>query len=281
MDQKSRCARSRFETSAAAGLLSLALLLGVPEAAHAKGQEKTAGEALKELDALYEDLDYEKALEEIKLARQGPRSKREEMLLSLYEGILLCETGRQSQAEMAFRSALLVRQDVALPVVVAPKIDHVFEVMRQRVKAELASLPPSARSEKPASSPPPPTAAPVNQEPVPALDPSSSGGAPSQVGDERKLQRPKSYGVKPAPVVYSRCRPSVYTACNQLMKKLLHIQEQFLRTKPPEELPPVRELVTTGQQIRSAQTLQELKDASENLDYWQALYSQLYASEPD
>jgi hypothetical protein len=277
MAKRSLCASSWLEPSTAAGLLCLALLLGAPGVAHAGGSGKTVKEALQTLDALYEDLDYEGALEQIRLAREGPRSKREEMLLSLYEGILLCETGKQAEGEKAFGTALLVRQDLKLPVVVAPKIEQVFESVRQRVRTELAAHPASARSQGLAESAPTLSTAlprPVPVEPAQPV-PSPPQGQPlhgEKTAEENSLasRRPRSFGVKSWEA--ADCQPAVGEECERLMKRLLHLQDQYLRTNPPEEIPAIRELVTTGQQLRGARTVQELQEARANLDYWQELY---------
>jgi hypothetical protein len=87
---------------------------------------------------LYESLEHERALDQIQLARQGPRSTEEEVTLSLYEGIILTELNQQEQGSAAFKSALLLEPDTKLPLQVAPKVEQLFESVRQKVKRELA-----------------------------------------------------------------------------------------------------------------------------------------------
>ncbi|AKJ07174.1 TPR domain protein [Archangium gephyra] len=92
------------------------------------------------ISRLYESLDYELALNRVQLARQVPRGTEEEITLSLYEGIILCEMGKQGPGSASFRAALLLRPDAKLPVQVAPKVETLFESVRKQVKDELAPL---------------------------------------------------------------------------------------------------------------------------------------------
>ncbi|WNG22925.1 hypothetical protein F0U62_01955 [Cystobacter fuscus] len=85
------------------------------------------------ISRLYEEFEYERALAMLQLARSLPRGPEDESALSLYEGILLCETGHFSKGETAFRTALLMKPGVSLPVRVAPKIDALFGSIRQEM----------------------------------------------------------------------------------------------------------------------------------------------------
>ncbi|OJT18872.1 hypothetical protein BO221_39870 [Archangium sp. Cb G35] len=67
----------------------------------------------------------------------------------------------------------------------------------------------------------------------------------------------------------SRCQPIVSADCEQLMQRLLSVQEEFLLTNPPSKLPAIRELVTIGKEIRAASTDEELQQASQALDDWE------------
>lgn len=66
----------------------------------------------------------------------------------------------------------------------------------------------------------------------------------------------------------SRCQPAVSTDCERLMRQLLHLQEAFLRTKPSSRMPPLKELVAIGRDIRSSLSREELRDAAYALDAW-------------
>lgn len=151
-----------------AGLLAVGVL---PRPASAQG---TPGKFERHLTAaarLYEALEYERALTQIELARKQPHSSDQEVELSLYEGIILAESGKQDSSAAAFKSALLVQPDAKLPVKVSPKVNASFEAVREQVKRELASLapkePPKVEPPQPAPSPkaePPPAVA--TQSPV-------------------------------------------------------------------------------------------------------------------
>lgn len=120
-------------------LLSLFLSPLLPSGAWA-ASHTSAHAYLISIGRLYESLEYERALDQIRLARQGPRSTEEEVTLSLYEGIILMEFGQQEQGYAAFKSALLLQSEAKLPVRVAPKIETLFESVRQKVKHELAAV---------------------------------------------------------------------------------------------------------------------------------------------
>ncbi|MBN1210584.1 MAG: hypothetical protein JXB05_37380 [Myxococcaceae bacterium] len=144
-------------------LLPATLLLGLlavgalPSPAHAKGEFQRH---LTATIRLYESLEYERALTQIRLARDLPHSPQQEIELSLYEGIILADLGRQESATAAFQSALLIQPEVALPVKVAPKVDKLFESVREQVKRELAAVAPPPEPEPPAVAATPPPAPP-------------------------------------------------------------------------------------------------------------------------
>ncbi|HEX8819085.1 MAG TPA: hypothetical protein VF794_04100, partial [Archangium sp.] len=58
-------------------------------------------------------------------------------------------------------------------------------------------------------------------------------------------------------------------ATEQLMQKLLRLQEKFLRGESPSKRVPLRELDKIGQKIRAALTDKDLKEAARALDSWQ------------
>ncbi|WP_073559842.1 hypothetical protein [Archangium sp. Cb G35] len=138
------------------------------------------------INRLYESLDYEFALNQIRLGRQLPRSTDEEVALTLYEGIILCEMGKPSMATSAFRAALLLRPDAKLPVQVAPKVEALFEFVRKQVKQEVASLLPSSGTEK--------TSNKSEQKREDPLAPPSTSPALEKHGDTRIAQSTKKEG---------------------------------------------------------------------------------------
>lgn len=86
--------------------------------------------------------EYERALEQIQVARQERHGTDEDVTLSLYEGILLYELRRKDEARAAFRQGLLLRPEAELPVPVSPKIQADVDAVRREVEAELKAMPP-------------------------------------------------------------------------------------------------------------------------------------------
>jgi hypothetical protein len=130
-----------------AGVLAVGLL---PRPAHAQGKFERHYNAVVRL---YEALEFERALTQIELARKQPHTSEQEVELSLYEGIILAESGQQDASSSAFKSALLVQPEAKLPVSVSPKVSTLFESIREDVKRELAALAP--KQEPPKQEPPP------------------------------------------------------------------------------------------------------------------------------
>ncbi|HEX5746262.1 MAG TPA: hypothetical protein VFZ09_08455 [Archangium sp.] len=120
-------------------VIRLLIVLVIPFGARAANEGEIQNYLIS-ISRLYESLDYELALNRVQLARQVPRGTEEEITLSLYEGIILCEMGKQGPGSASFRAALLLRPDAKLPVQVAPKVETLFESMRKQVKDELAPL---------------------------------------------------------------------------------------------------------------------------------------------
>jgi hypothetical protein len=89
---------------------------------------------------LYESLEYERALDQIRRARSYTRSMDDDVAVSLFEGIILADMGRKEDSIAAFRTGLLLRPEAELPVKVSPKVEQDFETVRQGVRRELATL---------------------------------------------------------------------------------------------------------------------------------------------
>jgi hypothetical protein len=137
-------------------LLSLVIPLLLSSTSWATGHT-AARTYLISIGRLYESLEYERALDQIHLARQGSRSTEEEVTLSLYEGIILIELGQQEQGSAAFKSGLLLQPEAKLPLQVAPTIEQLLESVRRNVRSELAAISDQQETERPqaeASSPP-------------------------------------------------------------------------------------------------------------------------------
>ena len=123
-----------------ASLLLGMMLLTAPRAHAEDNDDGDSLGFLFEVESLYEEMEYEQALEQVRNARSAPLVKRQQQLLFLYEGVILFEMGDQTGATNAFRSALLMRLNTRIPMRVAPKIEEHFESVRQQVSLELESL---------------------------------------------------------------------------------------------------------------------------------------------
>ncbi len=168
-------------------LLILAVLRPVP----ALAQGSTDVQAyLLSVKRLYEDLENESALKQIARAKQVPRTKNEDVLLSLYEGIIQADLSRWEQSAAAFKAALSQHPEAQLPVKVAPKVQQHFEKVRQQVKQELAAL-----AKPRASPPPPPPPGPPPPQPSQADTQTKPGVAVAQA--EPAPQKPETLPSKP------------------------------------------------------------------------------------
>lgn len=133
----------------------LVLLMGVLLAGSPLGTAYAASDFERYLTAatrLYEDLEYELALEQLAQARKVARGVEEDVTLAMYEGIILAELSKWEQARTRFLTALLLNPDAKLPVRVAPKTENEFEAQRVRARQEIA------RQRRQAEPPPEPAA---------------------------------------------------------------------------------------------------------------------------
>ncbi|ATB34943.1 hypothetical protein CYFUS_000355 [Cystobacter fuscus] len=188
-------------------LVVLGLLL--PRTGHASDEGEVRA-VIVAISRLYEEFEYERALAMLQLARSLPRGPEDESALSLYEGILLCETGQFAKGETAFRTALLMKPGVSLPVRVAPKIDALFGSIRQELALKTSpsivvlaeGSPPLQREQVPqASSPGDAAHSPAPIEPdVPLVVPVPSGVAQLARSDVGRVvaKSPVSTGLVPA-----------------------------------------------------------------------------------
>ncbi|PTL84551.1 hypothetical protein DAT35_05590 [Vitiosangium sp. GDMCC 1.1324] len=264
----------------------LILVLVIPFAARAAGEGEIRNYIFS-ISRLYESLDYELALNRIQLARQLPRGTDEEVTLSLYEGIILCEMGKQEPGATAFRAALFLRPDAKLPVLVAPKVKALFDSVRKHVKSEMDSLGAPREKEFPPNktdpvqknpSAPAPTGPAERQQvdapPKGAATAESIDAEPQQKEQQREAKRRETERdelkkKRRAELDTSMCQPVVWSNCELLMQRLRFLQEAFLGTAPPSRDLPIKELNRIGQEIRAARTGEELKEAAHALDFWE------------
>ncbi|WP_342377762.1 tetratricopeptide repeat protein [Myxococcus stipitatus] len=108
----------------------------LPPLAH--GAEGVVQRELTEAIRLYEDLEYELALERLKRARSLPHDASEAISMSLLRGIILADMGRWDAARKDFQDALQRQLDVQLPLSVSPKVTREFEAQREKVRGALA-----------------------------------------------------------------------------------------------------------------------------------------------
>ncbi|ATB27013.1 hypothetical protein [Melittangium boletus] len=131
---------------------------------------------------LYESLEYEAALSQLAHTRTLAQDARQDVQVSLHEGIILANLGRWERARSAFRAALLKEPEATLPLMVPPKVEKELESVRTRVRRELASA--RAREPKPEVITSLPAPAPVassdrpEQAAAPLLTPAAPAPAP-------------------------------------------------------------------------------------------------------
>jgi tetratricopeptide (TPR) repeat protein len=89
---------------------------------------------------LYENLEYERALEQLDRAKKLSRGIEDDVTVALYEGAIRADMGQDEQARAAFKTGLYLRPDAKLPVKVSPKVEQQFEDVRVAVKKELAPI---------------------------------------------------------------------------------------------------------------------------------------------
>jgi tetratricopeptide (TPR) repeat protein len=87
---------------------------------------------------LYEELEYESALEELGHARRLSLSTKDAVAISLYEGVILANLGKKEASIVAFKAALVLQPEAKLPMKVSPKVQQQFETVREEVKRERA-----------------------------------------------------------------------------------------------------------------------------------------------
>ncbi|NOK05897.1 hypothetical protein HNV27_30745 [Myxococcus xanthus] len=86
------------------------------------------------------DLEYERALEQVVHGKAMSKRPEDQVVMSLYEGVIMVElSGRLSDSEATFKAALFLNPAAKLPLLVSPKLKRHFESVRQDVLSELAA----------------------------------------------------------------------------------------------------------------------------------------------
>lgn len=114
-------------------LLTLMSLPSAHAAAPAGGDIQSQ---IEEANRLYENLEYEQALEQIRTARRSSPTEDDRITLQLYEGIFLCELGKLDKGGEVFESALRAYPVAQLPISVPPKVARLFESRREKILDE-------------------------------------------------------------------------------------------------------------------------------------------------
>ena len=97
---------------------------------------------------LYENLEYEKALKQLKNAKAKASGPDDEAKIALLEGVVLADMGRDEKALTAFKTAFSVDLEAKLPVEVSPKVQAVAEKARANVRKMLAPQIEAAKAEE-------------------------------------------------------------------------------------------------------------------------------------
>lgn len=122
-------------------LLAMCVLLA--SATSAQAQSKQSRELKRRLNAaarLYEDLEYEKALDQLKRAKALNLDTDDSALVAIYQGLVLADLGKQPQAVEAFKEGLSLNPDAKLPMKVSPKVVRLFEEVRDETRRKLARI---------------------------------------------------------------------------------------------------------------------------------------------
>ncbi|QSQ11850.1 tetratricopeptide repeat protein [Myxococcus landrumensis] len=104
----------------------------------ANGAEGVVQREIAEAIRLYEDLEYELALERLKRASSLSHDASEAVSMALLRGIILADMGRWDAARKDFQDALQRQLDVQLPLSVSPKVSREFEAQREKLRGTLA-----------------------------------------------------------------------------------------------------------------------------------------------
>jgi|GEM_PF-2485283 len=143
--------------------LAVLVCVSVAMPLRAQGAEGEVQRQITEAIRLYEDLEYERALERLKHASRLPHSPDEAVSLSLLRGIIQADMGRWDAARKDFREALQRQLDAQLPLHVSPKVSGEFEAQRSKVRESTASR---RKAAPPVPTPQAEAATPVDEKPL-------------------------------------------------------------------------------------------------------------------
>jgi tetratricopeptide (TPR) repeat protein len=141
-------------------LTSTTALAAAPKAARPDQAKKYLEAAVR----LYNAFEFERALEQLTKARASSQGADLDVTIELYEGMLQLELGRDEQAETAFKTALSLDPAAALPTRVSPKVQQLFDRLKDEMAKPVPATPPKLE----------PAPAPVDNTPLGPLPPSNT-----------------------------------------------------------------------------------------------------------
>ncbi|WP_140874369.1 tetratricopeptide repeat protein [Myxococcus xanthus] len=204
---KSRSVRKHQPWAWFLGLTLLAPDLALSQPSAAPPKETSTSSAtfrayIRAAAQLYEELEYEAALNVLTVARTQAASEGELAEAAIYEAIVLADLGRRHEAIKAFAEALRLNPDAKLPVRVSPKVVKDFETIQGQALAEQA---PAQASASPQPSPvitDTPTLPPTDS-PTPSLTTATALSAPESPTIplvEKPTPQQKRSGLKQVPL---------------------------------------------------------------------------------
>jgi hypothetical protein len=125
-------------------LLVAAMVLAAGQADAPVSDEEQVRRCLAAAATLYASLENEKALEQILLAKKLVQRVEDSVQISLYEGLILSDSGRTEEGASAFRAAFALDPNVRLPVKVSPRLSALIETLRAEVRSRLSGFAPPA-----------------------------------------------------------------------------------------------------------------------------------------
>lgn len=118
--------------------MRLAIVLVALAAFTARAQSPEVKKYLNAAITLYENLEYEKALKQLKKAKPKADGPDDETRIALLEGCVLADMGKEEQALTAFKTGFGLNLEAKLPVEVSPKVQAIAEKARDNVRKMLA-----------------------------------------------------------------------------------------------------------------------------------------------
>lgn len=126
--------------SAAMRLMGLMLALALVVSSSARASDEDFQRFYNAALRLHESLEYERALEQLALAKKQAGTGDQMALVNLAEGVVLADMNRPEESNAAFKAGLLLSPDAKLPMKVSPKVAAEVESIRAKAKKELAPL---------------------------------------------------------------------------------------------------------------------------------------------